>query len=162
MRRNEAGEDRLLGVTLRDLDDDRQDALHPRRMPGRVLGKQILHVDAEVDGTRPERTKAQRARLRHLLRHTGLTNAGRPRVPPHRWFNAVRPSRRPLRGLLRMRDFRYAIHNVPHAEERSAGARLEARKVSMQPQRKAPAVRERGLTARMQTKSPSPARERGF
>src|SRR5438874_12301570 len=81
MRRNEAGEDRLFGVTLRDLDDDRQDALHPWRMPGRVLGKQILHVDAEMDGTRPERTQAERARLRHMLRHYGLTNAGRAGDP---------------------------------------------------------------------------------
>src|SRR5213075_870975 len=81
MRRNEAGEDRPLGVTLRDLDDDRQDALHPRCMPERVVGEQILHVDAEMGGPWPEPTKAQRAGLRHLLRHTGLTNAGRPRVP---------------------------------------------------------------------------------
>ena len=79
-RRDKAREDRLCGVTFGKLGDDRQHARHPRRMPGRVLGKQILHVDAEMRGVAPERTKAQRARLRH----TRLTNAARPRVPASR------------------------------------------------------------------------------
>src|SRR5262252_3898341 len=38
------------------------------------------------------------------------------------WIQIVRPSRRPLRGLLRMRtDFR-AILSFPHPEERPEGA----------------------------------------
>src|SRR5437868_14965262 len=77
MRRNKPRKDRLLAMALRDLDDDRQSALHPWRVPGRVLGKQILHVDAEMGGPPAERPEAKRARLRH----TRLTNAGRPRVP---------------------------------------------------------------------------------
>ena len=32
------------------------------------------------------------------------------------WTSAVRPSRRPLRGLLRMRDFLNAIKDLPHPE----------------------------------------------
>jgi hypothetical protein len=39
----------------------------------------------------------------------------------------VRPSRRPLRGLLRMKFFLNPIICLPHPEERSAGARLEGR-----------------------------------
>src|SRR6266851_4542519 len=34
----------------------------------------------------------------------------------------MRPSRRPLRGLLRMRFFLNAINNLPHPEERPKGA----------------------------------------
>src|SRR6266704_2204444 len=34
------------------------------------------------------------------------------------WTSAVRPSRRPLRGLLRMRDFLNAITDPTHPEER--------------------------------------------
>jgi hypothetical protein len=34
----------------------------------------------------------------------------------------MRPSRWPLRGLLRMRNFRNAINGLPHAEERPQGA----------------------------------------
>jgi hypothetical protein len=34
------------------------------------------------------------------------------------WISFVRPSRRPLRGLLRMRYFLNAIKGLPHAEER--------------------------------------------
>src|SRR5690348_515600 len=79
-RRDKAREDRLSGMALGDLDDDRQNAIHPRRVPGRVLGKQILHVDAEMRGFGPEPTKAQRVRLCH----TRLTNAGGPRVPASR------------------------------------------------------------------------------
>jgi hypothetical protein len=50
----------------------------------------------------------------------------------------VRPSRWPLRGLLRMRNFRNAINGLPHAEERpqacprlELGAHLEARTTSL-------------------------------
>jgi hypothetical protein len=32
------------------------------------------------------------------------------------WMNALRPSTRPLRGRLRMRNFLNAIDNIPHAE----------------------------------------------
>jgi hypothetical protein len=38
------------------------------------------------------------------------------------WIGVVRPSRRPLRGLLRMRNFLNAIKGLPHAEERPTGA----------------------------------------
>ena len=38
------------------------------------------------------------------------------------WISPVRPSRRPLRGLLRMRDFVRAIKGSPHAEEHPKGA----------------------------------------
>ena len=34
------------------------------------------------------------------------------------WIENPRPSRRPLRGLLRMRLFLYAVKDTPHAEER--------------------------------------------
>src|ERR1700730_4630247 len=48
------------------------------------------------------------------------------------WISIVRPSRRPLRGLLRMRSFLSAIKGLPHAEERPKRARLEARTASLQ------------------------------
>jgi hypothetical protein len=38
------------------------------------------------------------------------------------WISAVRPSRRPPCGLLRMRDFLNAIKGFPHAEEHPKGA----------------------------------------
>jgi hypothetical protein len=38
------------------------------------------------------------------------------------WIGVVRPSRRPLRGLLRMRNFLTAIKGLPHAEEHPKGA----------------------------------------
>src|SRR5262249_35405568 len=52
----------------------------------------------------------------------------------YRWNNAVRPSRRPLRGLLRMTIFLNAIIDLRHGEERpgEAGARLEPRRAAMQ------------------------------
>jgi hypothetical protein len=56
------------------------------------------------------------------------------------WISVVRPSRQPLRGLLRMRNFLNAINRIPHAEEHPkslpqarTGARLEARTSVMQP-----------------------------
>jgi hypothetical protein len=42
------------------------------------------------------------------------------------WISAVRSSRQPLRGFLRMRKFLNVINDIPHAEERP-WARLEAR-----------------------------------
>jgi hypothetical protein len=47
------------------------------------------------------------------------------------WISTMRPSRRPLRGLLRLRNFLNAIKNSPHAEG-AHRARLEARTASMQ------------------------------
>jgi len=44
------------------------------------------------------------------------------RTVKNRWANAVRPSRRPRRGLLRMRKLLGAIKKPPHAEERLKGA----------------------------------------
>jgi hypothetical protein len=38
------------------------------------------------------------------------------------WIGAVRSSRQPLRGFLRMRTFLNAINDIPHAEERLKGA----------------------------------------
>ena len=38
------------------------------------------------------------------------------------WISAVRPSRQPLRGFLRMRTFLNVINSLPHAEERPDGA----------------------------------------
>jgi hypothetical protein len=38
------------------------------------------------------------------------------------WIDDVHPSRRPLRGLLRMRNNLGAIPNPPHPEERPQGA----------------------------------------
>ena len=38
------------------------------------------------------------------------------------WIYNLRPSRRPLRALLRMRFFFYAVKNTPHAEEHPKGA----------------------------------------
>src|SRR5438046_4109727 len=51
-----------------------------------------------------------------------------------RWNNAVRPSRRALRALLRMTYFFRAIIDLRHGEERTgaAGARLEPRTAPMQ------------------------------
>src|SRR5438128_7011010 len=48
------------------------------------------------------------------------------------WIDTVRPSRRPLRGLLRMRNFLNVIKGFPHAEG-AQRARLEARTTAMQP-----------------------------
>jgi len=42
------------------------------------------------------------------------------------WIGAVRSSRQPLRGFLRMRNSVNAINHFPHAEERP-WARLEVR-----------------------------------
>src|SRR6516164_7752102 len=39
------------------------------------------------------------------------------------WISAVRPSRQPLRGFLRIRNFLNAIDVVPHAEERPPSRR---------------------------------------
>ncbi|HEY4039985.1 MAG TPA: hypothetical protein VGM15_14280, partial [Burkholderiaceae bacterium] len=41
---------------------------------------------------------------------------------PIGWSSAVRPSRQPLRGFLRMRTFLNGIKDIPHAEERLKGA----------------------------------------
>jgi hypothetical protein len=56
------------------------------------------------------------------------------------WISPVRPSRRPLCGLLSMRGLSQCHKNVPHAEERpracprlELGARLEARTTALQP-----------------------------
>ena len=38
------------------------------------------------------------------------------------WIDNLRPSRRPLRALLRMRFFFYAVKNTPHAEEHPKSA----------------------------------------
>jgi hypothetical protein len=43
------------------------------------------------------------------------------------WIDAVRASRRPLRGLLSMRIFLCAAKICPHPEERPVGTRLEGR-----------------------------------
>jgi hypothetical protein len=56
------------------------------------------------------------AHFRHGSRPSRLS--GNRRVP---WISVVRPSRRPLRGLLRMRSFLNAINGLPHAEERPRG-----------------------------------------
>ena len=45
------------------------------------------------------------------------------------WISALRSSRQPLRGFLRMRNYINAINDIPHAEERPARPRLEARTV---------------------------------
>ena len=49
-----------------------------------------------------------------------------------RWISAVGPSRQPLRGFLRMRNFLNAIKGLPHAQG-AHWARLEARTAGMQP-----------------------------
>ena len=53
-----------------------------------------------------------------------------------RTAEAVRPSRRPLRGLLRMTSILNAVRGLRHAEERTGedGARLEARTALRQPE----------------------------
>jgi hypothetical protein len=38
------------------------------------------------------------------------------------WISAVRPSRQPLRGFLRMRIFLHGLTSIPHAEEHSKRA----------------------------------------
>jgi hypothetical protein len=43
-------------------------------------------------------------------------------TPRSGWIDNPRPSRRPLRGLLRMRFFFFAIQHIPHAEEHPKGA----------------------------------------
>jgi predicted small lipoprotein YifL len=43
------------------------------------------------------------------------------------WIGNVRPSRRPLRGLLRMTFLLNSITDLRHPEERATGARLEGR-----------------------------------
>src|SRR5580700_5321262 len=66
-----------------------------------------------------------------LFRPTLLQNrCGKCRAEKHRgceeltigWISAVRPSRQPLRGFLRMRTILNAINDTPHAEERPEGA----------------------------------------
>jgi hypothetical protein len=42
------------------------------------------------------------------------------------WINAVRPSRQPLRGFLRMTSVLHTISTLPHAEERSRSASRSA------------------------------------
>ena len=54
-------------------------------------------------------------------------------LPILSWISDVRPSRRSPRGFLRMRFLINAISELPHAEERSQGALIEARITSMQP-----------------------------
>src|SRR5690242_4558954 len=52
------------------------------------------------------------------------------RIPPLLtigWTGAVRPSRRPLWGLLRMSDSSDAIEGIPHAEERRRRVSKHAR-----------------------------------
>ena len=53
---------------------------------------------------------------------TGATSSNSCREPvkefSNGWISAVRPSRQPLRGFLRMRNFLNGIDEVPHAEER--------------------------------------------
>src|SRR5271166_4706594 len=44
------------------------------------------------------------------------------------WINVVRPSRRPLRGLLRVRTLLNPINGSPHAEERSQSASRSTRR----------------------------------
>ena len=68
----------------------------------------------------PARFADSLPRLRELLQNPAIS-----------WISAVRPSRRPLCGLLRMRIFLNAINNIRHAEERSTGARREARRTRM-------------------------------
>ena len=47
-RWNEPREDGALGMAPRDPHDVGQDALHPRRAPGRTRREQALHVDAHM------------------------------------------------------------------------------------------------------------------
>ena len=44
-----AGKDGPLRMRFGNPRDNRQDPLHPRRMPGRILGEETLHVDAEMN-----------------------------------------------------------------------------------------------------------------
>src|SRR5271165_5691428 len=46
---------------------------------------------------------------------------------PTGWINAVRSSRQPLRGFLRMRNWVNAINDIPHADERPTGASRSTR-----------------------------------
>ncbi len=65
-----------------------------------------------------------------LRAHRAKGSPPRTRSPRRKeaWINVVRPSRRPLRGLLRVRSVLNAINGLPHAEERSPGSALcEAR-----------------------------------
>ena len=86
-----------------------------RAEPAQVAGQPVLRA---APGQAPAPSAAR-------------ITASRGSARPHQaidllWIGAVRPSRRPLRDLLRMRFFNVINNNSPHAEERSAGARLEA------------------------------------
>jgi hypothetical protein len=50
LRRNETREDRSRLMARNDLDDRRQNAFHPRRFPEAAGSKDILHIDAKMDG----------------------------------------------------------------------------------------------------------------
>ena len=56
------------------------------------------------------------------------------------WISAVRPSRQPPRGFLRMRPFLNAINNIPHAEERLKGASRSTHNIDAVPRSLASAI----------------------
>src|ERR1700740_2453652 len=70
-RRDETSEHGLLGVAARYLLDCRQNARHPRRMPGCRLCEDILHVDAEVNCMSGDRTKRKGHQTRSPLGKSG-------------------------------------------------------------------------------------------
>ncbi len=48
VRRDEAREDRSFGMAVHDIGNGREHPLHPRRLPNSSLGKNALHIDAQV------------------------------------------------------------------------------------------------------------------
>src|ERR1700730_5036600 len=64
-RRNKACENRSCGVARRDSFDDRQDARHPWRVPGCRFGKEVLHINAKMEGAIGQGTERESSGDRH-------------------------------------------------------------------------------------------------
>jgi UDP-N-acetylmuramate dehydrogenase len=73
------------------------------------IGRPNPEIEQMADGLDSTFPRKRRAKDLSVLR-------GKP------WTSVVRPSRRPLRGLLRMRDICDAIKGLPHPEERPESA----------------------------------------
>ncbi len=58
-RRDEAREDRVFRMPFGDGGHDRQDAVHPGRVPGRLRREDVLHIDAEMECPLAERPPAE-------------------------------------------------------------------------------------------------------
>jgi hypothetical protein len=64
-RRNKACENRSFGMARRDSFHDRQDARHPWRVPGCRFGKEVLHINAKMEGAIGQGTESESSGDRH-------------------------------------------------------------------------------------------------